>query len=86
MDNPKTLHNLARVLYRLGRTDEAADHLKQCTEQSDLIDPRLSLATIMPGCGQSGQQEIFDMRKTAPFLEFTIRDIQKMVETWLFSL
>jgi len=26
------------------------------------------------------------MRKTAPFLEFTIRDIQKMVETWLFSL
>ena len=21
-----------------------------------------------------------------PFLEFTIRDIQKMVETWLFSL
>ena len=49
MDNPKTLHNLARVLYRRGRTDEAADHLKQCTEQSDLIDPWLSLATIMPG-------------------------------------
>ncbi len=61
--NPKTLHNLARVLYRLGRTDEAADHLKQCTEQSDLIDPWLSLATIIPGCGQSDQQEIFDMRK-----------------------
>ena len=60
---PKTLHNLARVLYRLGRTDEAADHLKQCTEQSDLIDPWLSLATLMPGCGQSGQQEILDIRK-----------------------
>ena len=26
------------------------------------------------------------MRKTAPFLEFTIGDIQKIVETWLFSL
>ncbi len=26
------------------------------------------------------------MRKTAPFLEFTIRDVQKLVETWLFLL
>ena len=29
-NDAKTLHNLARVLYRLGQTDQAACHLKQC--------------------------------------------------------
>ncbi len=63
-NDPKTLHNLARVLYQLGCTDEAADHLNQCTRQCDLIDPWLSLATIMPGCCQVNQQAILAVRQT----------------------
>jgi predicted O-linked N-acetylglucosamine transferase (SPINDLY family) len=61
--NPEAFHNLARVLYRLGKTDEAAHHLVQCTKQCDQIDPWLSLATILPGCCHTDQQKILDVRQ-----------------------
>jgi protein O-GlcNAc transferase len=61
--DPRTLHNLARVLYRLGLTDQAADHLKLCAQQCDDIDPWLSLATIAPGCCHVDHQELLELRR-----------------------
>jgi protein O-GlcNAc transferase len=62
-DDPRNHHNLARVLYRLGQTDSAARHLKQCGRLCDQIDPWLSLATILPGCSHATQQDILSARR-----------------------
>jgi predicted O-linked N-acetylglucosamine transferase (SPINDLY family) len=61
--DPHTLHNFARVLYRLGLTDQAADHLKLCAQHCDAIDPWLSLATIAPGCCRVDHREVLRLRR-----------------------
>lgn len=62
-DDPQTHHNLGRVLYRLGQTDLAAGHLKQCAGLCDRIDPWLSLAIILPGCSHVDQRDILEVRR-----------------------
>lgn len=63
-DQAKAHHHLARALYRIGHTDEAAGHLIECGRLSDAIDPWLGLATIIPGCSQANQSKIREIRST----------------------
>ena len=55
-------NNLARSLYRLGDVTAAVGHLKRSAEQSDSLNAWINLATIIPGCPQTGHAEVLRVR------------------------
>jgi predicted O-linked N-acetylglucosamine transferase (SPINDLY family) len=61
-NDPKALHDLARVLYRLGDVERAARHLEQAAALCDSINPWLSLATLVPGAPGASQERICEVR------------------------
>ncbi len=62
--NPEAHHNLARAQYRVGELNRAVGHLEIAAAQSESIAPRLSLATMIPGCPEATQEKILNVRRT----------------------
>jgi len=59
-------HNLARALFELGQTDEAAAHFRNCAARDDLANSSLSramLALIIPGAPSADNASVLEARR-----------------------
>ena len=61
--NSEMHHNLARVCYRLGRVDDAAEHLEIAVRESDANASWLALATLIPAAPGASQRRILKVRQ-----------------------
>jgi protein O-GlcNAc transferase len=63
-DWPEARHNLGRVLFKLGKVEEALDLFRQAAGGEDPALAQAAIAVIIPGSPASDNQAIYDARRT----------------------